>query len=75
MRIDEISLSDEEHWEREISKFMKEKIDYENGPLWGVVWAKIENNENIYFIFHLFSGFNLICNQIIPFLNREKIRM
>ena len=80
MRIDEISLSDEEDWEREIPKFMKEKIDYENGPLWRVVWAKIENNENKYILFFICShiiidgksGFNLICNQIIPFLNGEK---
>lgn len=79
MRIDEISLDDEEAWEREIPKFMAEKFDYENGPLWRVVWAKIENSENKYILFFICShtiidgksGFNLICNQIIPLLNGE----
>ena len=80
MRIDEISLDDEEGWEREIPKFMKEKFEYENGPLWRVVWAKIKNSKNKYILFFICShaiidgksGFNLISNQIIPILNGEK---
>ena len=79
MRIDEISLDDEEGWEQEIPKFMEEKFDYENGPLWRAVWAKISNCENKYILFFICShmiidgksGFNLICNQIIPLLNGE----
>lgn len=81
MQIDEISLDDEESWEDEIPKFMEEKFDYENGPLWRVVWGTIENcEEKKYILFFIcshsiidgISGFNLICNQIIPLLNGEK---
>ena len=81
MRIDEISMDDEEGWERQIPKLVEEKFDYEIGPLWRVVWATVENcKENKYILYFIcshviidgISGFNLICNQIIPLLNGEK---
>ena len=90
VRIDEISLDDgrEESWAEAIPRILKKEFDYENGPLWGAVWAKITDSSircsntsnNKYLLFfvcsHMIidgkSGLNLICNQIVPFLNGDE---
>ena len=82
MMIDEISLADGEIWEQVIPEILERKLDYENGPLWRVVWLKNASKiENRFFYTLIFvashaicdgkAGFNLICIQIIPRLNGE----
>ena len=84
MLIDEISLVDGGSWEQVIPEILERKLDFENGPLWRVVWlknaSKIENRFSftlVFFASHAISdgkaGFNLICNQIIPRLNGDTV--
>ena len=83
MGIDETSIETEKDWTQVLPKILERKIDLSSGPLWHVKWIKVGGNANdglfSYILVAVFlhsisdgrSGFNLIRNQILPYLNNK----